>query len=133
VLELDTTHQRVRLSRRLHQLLLALPCLETLAAKGPLRHGQLSHALATANGKTVHSKTLGNALNYLTDNDLVVRRRGTRPHIVVYEITDFGRTVLHFFEAADQALQQHLRNADRRLPHDNDESLPGDQVEHGPT
>jgi DNA-binding HxlR family transcriptional regulator len=131
VLELDTAHQRIRLSRRLHQLLLALPCLETLAANGPLRHGQLSHALATANGKTVHSKTLSNALNYLTDNDLVVRRRGTSPRIVVYEITDFGRTVLHFFEVADQALQQHLRNANREPP--SDDEVPGGQVDRDPS
>jgi DNA-binding HxlR family transcriptional regulator len=131
VLELDTAHQRVRLSRRLHQLLLALPCLETLATKGPLRHGQLSHALATAKGKAVHSKTLGNALNYLTDNDLVVRRRGTKPRVVVYEITDFGRTVLFFFEAADQALQQHLRDANRE-PSSGDDEVPGGQVERDP-
>jgi DNA-binding HxlR family transcriptional regulator len=130
VLELDTAHRRVRLSRRLHQLLLAVPCLETLAANGPLRHGELGYALTAAGGKPVHSKTLSNALKYLTDNDLVVRHRGSRPHIVVYKITDFGRTVLHFFEAADQALQQHHHDANRRSTPRDDETPPGRQVEH---
>ena len=64
----------------------------------------------------MHSKTLSNALKYLIDNDPVVRHRGSRPHIVVYEITDFDRTVLHFFQAADQPLEQHFHDANRRSP-----------------
>jgi DNA-binding HxlR family transcriptional regulator len=100
----------------LHHLYLALPCLEALHDNGPLRHGQLVYALTSATGRAVHSKTLNNALRYLTGNDLAVRRRGATPNTVVYEITEFGRSLLRIFEDADQAFERHLQNGDPRPP-----------------
>lgn len=111
------TPSSVHLRRHLHRLHLAIPCLEALLDNGPLRHGQLTYALTTANGRAVHSKTLSNALRYLTDNELVLRRGGAAANVVVYEITELGRTLLRVFDSADQALEQHLRNARSQAVH----------------
>jgi DNA-binding HxlR family transcriptional regulator len=125
VLEPDHTRRRTDLTRRLHRLLLAKPCLHALATGGPLRHGELGVALTTARGEAVHSKTLTNALTYLIDNDLVLRRRSTDPDVVLYDITEFGRTVLNLLEAADQAFRRHLHDPDPHQSHDGDQTRPG--------
>jgi DNA-binding HxlR family transcriptional regulator len=76
--------------------------------------------LTSVTGRAVHSKTLNNALRYLTGNDLVVRRGGAMPNTVVYEITEFGRGLLRIFEDADQAFERHLQNGDPRSPRGQD-------------
>lgn len=123
VLEPDNAREDVDFSGRLHNFVLAKPTLKALA-DGPLRHTELVVHLTNAGGKAIHTRTLDNALTYLTDNRLVVRRDANR-RTVIYQITSFGQTVLDSLHVTDNVFLQHLGLDSGDARRDDEDGEPG--------
>lgn len=123
MLDPDATRDYGDLTGDLARLRLGRPALDALAsADGPVRQGELAVILVAERGAAVHSRTLSNALQFLADADLIIRRERSARN-VVYEITSFGRDLKAALDAADRVAREHERktNTDPGSPEEPDE------------
>ena len=111
-----TDHRDTSLVRDLYRYELAWPALQALAghATTAMRYRDLLTALA-GSGHTVYSRTLDNALKFLTYQGLASREE-RQPKQTTYRITDLGRRLAERLTSLEAMVRDH-RGARRRHRH----------------